>query len=649
MPRYQIAQDIELSDEEHHTLLHYLLGHARAGFHFRDDYKTRWERIDREINSYIQLDQGDAERDSKNAKGHGVSPIKRKSDLCFRHLTEAITYIASVLAPDSEMYEVVAPKDKMQAARSFSAKMNKDAQVFDHYGSLLLTVLDALRYNFAPIHTVWKEQHGMKITNSEAGAAGVEGQANIERAIIWTGNAVNAIDPYNFTFDNSVKLSCLHSEGQYAGFIDVMTEFRLRQLFAKAKAFGWKQFIDEHPGGTSWVSSLFYENERRILSPHLFGDSSSPMAGENWTKVFAAAEGMQVPGHERLGAAHSVMTLYIHLPPGPFALRPRTDENEEYSIWEFKILNEKQIIFGEQMPNSHGYLPISIAHSMYDRTLDVMTFAERLASLQEQESFSINAHVMETRRGINGGLTAYDKEKFPALEGDDVDIWGGGKVAATNLKEGDDIRRYITQINADTRIQDLAAVLQVTEEQAQAVLPTAQAQQVAGLDRATQFQAAAVVQSASRSNLIISRRIDTTGLIPSRHMQHRNLLAFGEQQEIIMQDGTLQTTQPSEWRESQLEFATASGLRGLDRLAYILNMKELMALIVQNQQAAQGFDIVALFNYVSQLFGDYTDMTQFRIQSPIDALPPEQKQLAFELLQQQLAGQQQAAGQPAAG
>lgn len=634
---FQLSRTSRLTDNQHTELLEYLLARVRAGYAFRDRYEHRWTRIDREINSYMKNAQEDSERDRKNQKGEGVSPLQHKTDLLFGHLNESLTYISGVLAPDLDMYEAISHEEKMAAAQSFTAKMNKDAQVFDHYSQLLLAVLDALRYNFAPLYTCWEQRFGTTIQNSPAGAAGVATEEpEIKDGIIWTGNSIKALDPYNFSFDYSVPPSRLFADGEFCAWTEELTSFRLRQMFAKEQAFGMEDLAKTNylqaPGN---MTEFFKSNERDILSPHLLGGTGG---SESWVKIFANGANMTVPGQDHMAAAHAITTLYIHIPGRNFGLATAT-ERDQYRIWKFRILNQQVIIYAEEIKNAHGYLPVSIGHSLLDRTLEAMTFAERLNHIQQQESFDINAHIMETRRSVNGGLVFYDSNKIPALAGDNQDLTGGGRIPVELQGDQDDIRRHIYVADIQPSIRDLANQLGVYDQRAQRTLPSAQANQVAGLDRATQFQAAAVVQSAARSNLIIARRFDQTCFVPCRHMQHRNLLAFGEQQEIIGQDGKLTQTNPSEWRGANLEFATASGLRGLDRLAYTLNMRELLAMVTQSQQAAQQFDIVKLMNYVSQLFGDYTDFNQFRIQSPLDALTPEEKQVAFQLFQQATSGQ----------
>ena len=76
-------------------------------------------------------------------------------------------------------------------------------------------------------------------------------------------------------------------------------------------------------------------------------------------------------------------------------------------------------------------------------------------------------------------------------------------------------------------------------------------------------------------------------------------------------------------------------------------MKDVIALLVQNPQAAAEFNIADMIDYLTTLIGDHTSFKQFRFINEFDKLTPEQKQAAFQLLQRALAAQGE--GQPAEG
>jgi hypothetical protein len=175
----------------------------------------------------------------------------------------------------------------------------------------------------------------------------------------------------------------------------------------------------------------------------------------------------------------------------------------------------------------------------------------------------------------------------------------------------------------------------------QRILPTDILKQVAGLDRATQYQSAATVQGANRRNLKIARIIDTQALSHIRQIQLFNILQYQEKVEILSPEGDLVEINPAEFRETKIEFAISEGLRGLDRLSMSIAIQEVLNTIIQSQQASQQIDVVALINYWTSFIGDKTDFSQFRIKSLMDQLPPEQRDQAFQVYQQFLQQQEE--------
>lgn len=636
-----LGPDIRITENQHRVLLDYLEARYKSGFQFRNTYKSRWNAIDREVNSYLKLNAEDSERKRKNDRGEGVRPIESKASLIFTRMQEAVTYVHGVLAPDVELYSAVAAKEHKQAAKSFSLKMNRDAQIFGHHRQLMLLIFDSLKYNFAPLLTDYEVRTGLTVANQPSTqGTDVAVPPKVEQGVIWQGNRLLAIDPLNFTFDCTLEdLTALPRDGEFAGYVHQTTDFRLRQLFAQGRAFDWDNIAKKTRALQGDVSARYFENHPQILSPHLAaGSAASGYAPTmDWVTFFASAQNRSAPGEEHIAARHEVINLWIHLPPYPFRL-VKDRNRSEYELWHFRILNGERVVFAAPVPQTHGMLPFSLAHSLYDRSIQTQTFAERLSPLQDLQSFELNSHVHETRNGVNGGMLFFDEQVFPQLKEQNEDVRGGGRFGGQSLASNDNIANKVFQITSQPQIADVAANVQLMDALAEEALPSQMARQVAGLDRATQFQAAAVVAAASRRMLTIAMLIDTTALTPSRHMQHHNLLVLGPPQQLITPEGELVDANPAQWREAKLEFTLSSGLRGMDRLTFIFHIKEVLNAILQNQNAAASFDVPAIINYWTQLIGDYTDFTQFKIQSPIDALPPEQRNAAYELLLQAQQG-----------
>ena len=104
------------------------------------------------------------------------------------------------------------------------------------------------------------------------------------------------------------------------------------------------------------------------------------------------------------------------------------------------------------------------------------------------------------------------------------------------------------------------------------------------------------------------------------------------QVEIIDNDtGDVIQVKPDELRAAKIEFTLSDGLKGIDKMLVTQSLKEIINMLLQSQ-VARDYDMGAIIDYFLELSGERLDFTQFKYQSPLDALPPEYKELAFMLL-----------------
>jgi hypothetical protein len=219
------------------------------------------------------------------------------------------------------------------------------------------------------------------------------------------------------------------------------------------------------------------------------------------------------------------------------------------------------------------------------------------------------------------------------MDQDDIDL-AGGKIPATGTAAGQetDLRKAIVQFTDGPDTSRTMEDVERMDGLMQKIMPTDILKQVANLERATQFQAAATVQGANRRNLKIAKVINAHAMNRSRRMQTYNIV------EILGPDGTIIEVNPNQFRNARIELTISDGLKGLDRLSLIMSIKEVLNSILQSQEASNRFDVVALINYWTSLLGDNTDFKQFEAVHPIDRLSPQEKDAAMQLLQQASQG-----------
>lgn len=607
---YKLNAQLTISDKNHDRLINYLTALLEASGTVRDAQVEKFREIDQEVYGFIVPDEADKKRMQDNRQGKGVKPVEEKLPLTLTRLEEALTYLLLVLAPDEGMYSAIAHAEEQNIAKAFAARMNEHAEYFGHYHQLGMFLFNALKYNYAGCLCEWVQVRGNRLANGDGGTLVIHPNEVVEE-----GNQLTATDPYNTFYDTAVSPLKVHRDGEFVAFVDVKRDFWLYRAESNGEIFNVEKAKLKLQGAPSLQ---YYRNRPRIRY------------NENISEVINWADWLTLKSEYPDGTApfvNEIVTKYIQLYPNKWGLGP----SDKLEVWRFTFTPKGTILEGQQQANAHGLIPHVVAMPNEDGFMwNTKSWAEHLTPFNRFSSFLVNTHIHSTRRALNG-LIFYDRKLFG-----DLSQYDGisGRIPTETSAEGVDFRQRILSINDAPDTQYTLRDLQVMIELMEDVLPTTMQRQVASLDRATQYQAAATVQASSRRNLKIGKTIYLQALVPLNHMQMYNMLQYQQEIEVITKEGELVTADPQQFREQKLQFVISEGLRGLDKLTFIINIKEVLAMILQNQQAAAAFDIPEIINHWTTLIGDNTDFSQFRIKSAFDALTPQEKDVAYQLLQQ---------------
>jgi len=610
-----------LTVTDHDKLLRHINGRLELSKRVRDTYISTFRYIDKEYHTWLLRDADDEKRQRDNRRGRGVKPVDEKLSMLFAQIDEAQTYLLSVLAPDEAIYNAIARKEDMAVAKAFAALMNQHAEAFHHFSAYALALIDTLKYNFGGFTVHWTERTGNMLVNSPTGAP------IVKNGVVQDGNEICAIDPYNTLLDAAVMPYDVTHSGEYFATTELMSAFRLTKMEADGEIANLKSFLN--------TSSAFkyYENRDIVRDSTTAADSGTGV--QDWTSILRGVSNNVYSPASDINV-RELTTMHLWLRPRDWNLGSSTD----FAVWRFVLGSDTHILSARALDNAHGLLPINIAMPWFDHFgWQSKGATERLIPHQRFASFTMNTHQRAVRKRLYG-LTIYDNTVIPLLGADDVDM-EGGKIPANTNGQDVDLRKKIMQFTDGPDTTNTLQNIDIMSSLMQDVLPTKMQQQVAGLDRATQYQAAATVQSANRRNLKLAKIINAQMMDSGRFMQMQNILQYQADIEIIDDAGNLIAVNMQEIRGSKVRFAISDGLKGLDKLALVMNIKEVLNSVLQSQTAAQQLDVVAIINYWTSLLGDNTDFEQFRIKSPIDTLPPEMKNQAFQLLQQALAAQEQ--------
>lgn len=602
-----------LNNKENHAAL---LEHIRQRMLYskpvRDLLVNRFEQLDKDLEGFLKLDEDDIKRARDNKLGRGMKPTDTKLTLADQQLDDAITYLMSVFAPDDGIFSAVADPQKQFIANAFADKLNEDGNSRGYYRQLALGLLNMLRYNIGGWLVEWCELEGPVIKNTP------DGQAQLTTDITFTGNIIEALDVYNLFYDVAVQPTDVATKGEYFATVDVYRKYRIQRMAELGEIYDIERFFEHGE-----VLPFWWRRKPDVRSDMTGSSATTP----DWVKIMSATLGVG-----EVNKAYEAINYVGWLCPNMFGL----SQDKNFECWRITVVNSTYIVRTEKIDTPHGMLPIALGMPIETLLgMQVMSHAERLVPLQNFASFLLNAHQRATRKALYG-MTYYDPNVVPIGDKEHTDLESAKiPVKPPGLGQDFDIRRHIITVTdapqTEQTLEDMDKVITLMQK----FLPTDFQKQVADLQRATQYQAAATVQGGNRRNLKLAKIIEDQAMRPLRFMMMYNFIARSNESlnAINPQTGQAQLLTPSDFRGAKLEFAMADGLKALDKMTIIQNYKDLFGMIVQSQEALQQFDFINFISYVGDLMGDKTDINQFRIQNPLLSLPPQEQQQIAQLAQ----------------
>lgn len=571
----------------------------------------------------------------------------------YQKVKDLASIIGGIVFPPTGMYAAISTKNQLKFARSFSTEMNRHAVRFGHYPEAMSALENMIRYNIAGLHVSWDKVYG-QVGQKKSPEGGVQ----FKRGVVYEGNRLTSIDPFNLYYDTTVsKLNELGLNGEFVAYAARDSLFRVRARIKAGEYFGSTELGDDSYDGTVIASDYmgYYYLAPNYILEHWEKNNHEQQNGPPETH-YNEIDWNEMASHSMSGGTSSVnglsnrglvelVHMYVRLDADDYGLMPEEPETESggeteegITVWHIVILNGKRIILAEPDQSPHGLLPIQVASLESDDNSDMneKSIADYLRPFQEHITDIIAKVQMSLKKGLLGGITVYDSKHVRL---DTLKNPLGSYVPIENLPNDSDIRRHITQFSEtpDTAhsLDHVTQLMRMMEQ----VIPTNQGQQVADLQRATEFQAAATIAASNKRSLVLAKIADDTMFNPVRRMQLLNIMQNMQTIDIPDENGEMQPVGTDVFLSAGLEFDISSGLIGIDRLIMSNRLWQVITAVIQSN-LAQTTDMFALIDYYITLLGDPTDFRSFKLQSPFDNMTPEQKAMAVQALQIASNGQQ---------
>lgn len=510
---------------------------------------------------------------------------------------------ADVYLSGYPLFPVVSTNKTKKWAEQLEAMLDDHATMGGYARQLLLMLRDGGKYNFCALEVTWDTLSQFSVLGDYTSDSGTRidkaqrGYTRLER-----------LDPYNTVMDYNVAPGDVASQGDYAGYIKMMSKIKLKRLLNKYSTEQTAYNVDEamahdlQKAGVSYTMNYrMHPGVSKYVAPRL------PQDQFDWTAYMAG----KAQGNEGLrpGQAlnYEVFTLYARIIPSEFGIaapQPNTPQ-----IWKLVFVNEDILIHASRVISANDCLPILIGQPQEDGLgYQTQGIAEAAIDFQDSAEKLFNIRFSAARRAVSD-RALYNSD---AIRSTDVN----SKAAAPKIPV-----RTSSLAKGELRLSDLYYAIPFDSRGTETVLQDATivsefAKELAGLNNAQRGQFQKGNKSVQEWEDVMARADGRTRLpvislefqifVPLKFMLLLNLWQYGEDAVVVSQKtGNVLEVDIAELRRHVLAFKLADGHTPKSKMAATDTLTAGMNMIMNSPmlQQSYGAQLPAIFAHLMQLGG----------------------------------------------
>ena len=513
----------------------------------------------------------------------------------------AVTYQAATFLTGQPLFGVVSSPSNEDIAMQMETIIDDQATWGGWVRHLMMFFRDGFKYNLCALEASWENETTYSI-ESDINYSTKEGKP---KEIVWSGNKLRRIDPYNLIFDSRVAPVDMPSKGEFAGYVQLMGRVQLKS-FINSLPVGKMNIKEAYESGISNSAG----NGANYYIPQLNKDAllnRNMRASTNWL-AWAELEPTQTQSRINYKDVYEVTKLYARLIPSDFGLKVPSSNTPQ--VYKLIIINGTTIVYAERQTNAHQLLPILIGQPLEDGLeYQTKSFATNLAPIQSVTSGMLNSVIAARRRAISD-RTLYDPSKIN--EGDINSDNPSAKIPVRPAAYGKPVSEavYAFPFRDDQSPVIMQEIAQFNN-MANIISGQNQAQQgqfVKG--NKTLHEYADVMGHANGRNQLISMLLETQIFTPLKEILKINILQYQGATSLYNKQAKQQVDiDPIALRTAVLEFKVSDGLIPSDKLISSDTMQTALQVFGSSPQIAAAYNIAPFFSYLMKTQG--ADIKEF--------------------------------------
>jgi len=593
------STSVPLSDKSQDRFISYYMSTQHLMNVTRTEFRSRFEYIDRVYQR--EMDTSDEQSKAKQANKSG-DPSRFQNmtvPVVMPQVEAAVTYQTGVFLTGYPIFGVVSSPEFIDAALQLETVFENNSIRGGWARHLMMFFRDGFKYNFAPIEVDWHQEVTYSVdTNVQRNL-----KEGTPKEIIWSGNRIRRLDPYNTFVDTRVEPANVYKDGEFAGWTEIMTRIKLKSFIAelpdKIIANIVPAFESGRGASTSTANTGAMSYYVPTVNPAVPEDRNS-RGGTNW---FTWA-GIDATGEKKIDYkdSYEVTTLYAKVLPSEFELKiPKSNTPQ---IYKLIIVNHQHIIYAELQTNAHAYLPILIGQPLEDGLgYQTKSLATNGTPFQELATAHMTANLASRRRAISDRVL-FDPSRISnaAINSANPSAKIPVRPSAYGKNIGESVYQFPYREDQQSHnTQEVEQLLQMANR-LNGQNQVSQGQFVKG--NKTRKEVDTALRNANGRDQMASILMESQVFVPMKEILKLNTLQFQggtslynrEKQQVIEVD-------PVQLRKAVLEFKVTDGLTPADKVLNSETFAVAMQAFGSAPQLAASYNVGQLFSYMMKTQG----------------------------------------------
>ena len=595
---------VTLSEKSQFAFIEYYKGVQSLRNTTRSEMRSQLERIDRAYQREVDRTE---EHLNAQAANRNQDPNRFQNmtvPVVMPQVEAAVTHQTSVYLTGQPIFGVVAAPEFMDEALQLESILENQSVRNGWARELMMFFRDGFKYNFAPLEVSWEDE----VTYTLETDLTVNAKEGIPKEVIWSGNRLKRLDPYNTFVDTRVAPTEVYKKGEFAGYVEFVTRIELKAFIARLPdkiIANIKPAFESGLGVSTGAKDAGAMNYYIPSINPIVSEEDNKGGGLNWLRWAGLSDKPNLIDYKD---THELTTLYCKVLPSEFELTVPNRNTPQ--IYKLIIVNHEHIIYAEQQTNAHAYLPIMIGQPLEDGLgYQTKSLADNAVPFQELASAYMNANIASKRRAISDRVL-YDPSRITSAHINSANP--SAKIPVRPAAYGKNISDSVFAFpyRDDQNAQGIQSVQQIMglANTLNGQNLASQGQFVKGNKTLHEFES--VMQNANGRDQMASILLEYQVFIPMKQILKLNILQFQGGTTIYNRDKQRAVEiDPVKLRKAVLEFRISDGLVPASKLLNSESFSVALQVIGSSPQIGQGYNIAPLFSYIMKSQG--ANLTEF--------------------------------------